>query len=393
MRAFGEILHIAKSRAFIRAFLPALFLLFFAMTLEAPAQIDPFPRANFELGFEGPLRGNGPLGGHGFFLWNHPHFREKDLYLRVVISPFIISELVRDKCPAEGHALGISLGGGFFYNNFNQIRNGVFLRSESFWGHGAGASFSYYLHPFKIFGRLPVDGQIRLGSQYAIYQRTGDTDPEYRLPPDTFIHSARVGIRFGGIPSDLVPEKALEFSIWHEVAYRLRNGLHGLPGQAQGTDHLTQQSWVRLGGIMPVWRNHTAGIMMTAGMSGNTDELSCFRMGSGLPFQSEFPFVLHGYYFREIFARSFFLLNTSYRLPPFPDLQSLLLQLNFDYALVDYFSGHALPRESLNGLGADVIVKLRKNLTVRVGYGFGVDAPRRGGFGGHEVNMLFEWKL
>ncbi len=371
----------------------------------ALAQIDPQPRANIDLGFEGPLRGNGPVGGNGpsggygplsgyvFFLWNRPHFREEDLYLRVVVSPYILSELIRDNFPAEKHAVGISIGGGFFYNNFEQIRNGEYERSESFWGHGAGASVSYYMHPFKIAGLLPVDGQIRLGSRYAFYQRTGDTDPGFRLPSDTFIHSARVGIRFGGFPPDLVTDRALEFSLWHEADYRLKSGSFGLPGQEQGTGHLTQQSWMRLGGVMPVWQNHTAGVLMTAGISGETDELSCFRMGSGLRFQGEFPFILHGYYSKEVFARSFFLLNTSYRLPPFPNMERLLLQLNYDYALVDYFSGHALPRKSLNGLGAEVIVKLRKNLTFSFGYGFGVDAPRHGGFGGHEVNVLFEWKL
>ncbi len=371
-----------------------LFFLFLAVIPRtASAQVDPEPRTNIELGFEGPLRGNGPLSGYSFLLWNRPHFHDKDLYLRVALSPYIQSELIRDNWPVDGHAVGLSIGGGFFENNFNEIRNGVYARSESFWGNGVDAAASYYLHLHKIADLMPVEAEIRLRSQYAIYERTSDTDPDYRLPPDTLINWARAGIRIGGIPPELLPDKAFELSLWYEAGYREKSGTQGLPGQDQRTGHLTQRSWGRLGGAAPVLGNHTANIMMSAGITGQTDVLSCFRMGSGLPFQNEFPFVLHGYYAGEIFARRFFLLNTSYRLPAFPGQDHVFLQFNWDYALVSYFSGHDLPRHSLNGLGAGIIIKPNKDLTFSLGYGYGVDAPRHGGFGGQEINLLAEWKL
>ncbi len=70
-----------------------------------------------------------------------------------------------------------------------------------------------------------------------------------------------------------------------------------------------------------------------------------------------------------------------------------MLQLNWDYALVNYLPDHELRRHSLNGLGADIIFELTGKLTFSAGYGYGVDAPRHGGYGGHEINLLIEWKL
>ena len=73
----------------------------------AAAQIDPEPRLNLELGVEGPLKGDGPLSGYAFLLWNRPHLLDEDLYLRAVFAPtFLMSELVLDRWPAEGHAVG-----------------------------------------------------------------------------------------------------------------------------------------------------------------------------------------------------------------------------------------------------------------------------------------------
>ncbi|WP_243374259.1 hypothetical protein [Geotalea sp. SG265] len=371
----------------------ALFLCFLMLPVQAHGEIDPERRTNLEVGGAGPLNSSGPLGGYGMLLINRPHFRDPDTYVLAIVSPYLFGEAIRDKWPSEGHAVGFSLGGGFLANNFDQIRNGRFQRSESFRGDGGDAALSYYLRPPPIAGELPVDGILRFGTRYALYQRGSATDPDFRLPADTFIHTARVGIRVGGVPPELLPEKALELSLWHEVDYRVKTGTYGLPGRVRETEHLTQQSWARLGGIMPTWGNQSASVMISAGTSGKSDELSCYRMGSGLRFQNEFPYILHGYYFQEVFARSFFLLNTSYRLTPIPDIKRLQLQLNYDYALVRYLSGHELPRNSLNGLGLDLILLLKNGITLTVGYGFGADALRRGRFDGHQLNMMFEWKM
>jgi hypothetical protein len=45
----------------------------------------------------------------------------------------------------------------------------------------------------------------------------------------------------------------------------------------------------------------------------------------------------------------------------------------------------------LPGVGANLSLALTKSLVLAVGYGSGIDAPRRHGFGGYEVDTQFEF--
>jgi hypothetical protein len=44
-------------------------------------------------------------------------------------------------------------------------------------------------------------------------------------------------------------------------------------------------------------------------------------------------------------------------------------------------------------VGADLTAALTDRLTLILGYGYGLDAPRGDSFGGHEVNTLLEFKF
>jgi hypothetical protein len=117
-----------------------------------------------------------------------------------------------------------------------------------------------------------------------------------------------------------------------------------------------------------------------------------FRLGGGSRLRAEFPLLLHGYNIEEISARRFLLVNLAYRFPIWPGQDRVHLQLLADYAWVDYIQGHRLPRSGLAGVSANLSVALTRRITLAVGYGYGVDAPRNGGFGGHAVNMQVEYK-
>jgi len=360
----------------------------------AEAQIDPERRANLEVGVEGPLRGDGPVSGYAFFLWNRPHFLDEDLYLRVVSAPtYLTSELVRDRWPTSRQAVGVGVGGGLFPYNFEEFRAGRHQERESFWGHGGEAAVSYYPRRLKVAGVLPVEGQLRLRPQYVVYQRSGDTDDGFRLPGDTAIYSGRMGVRFGGVPPELLPDVALELSLWHEASYRQVTDPYGFPERPQALEHWSQRSWGRLGGVATVAKTQTARMFVTAGATTDADTLSAFRLGSALPFRSEFPLVLHGYYPDEVFARRFWLVNASYGFPVWPGGERLKLRVSADYARIDYLPGHKLARKTLRGVGADLTVTLTPKVTLLLGYGYGLDAPRGGEFGGHEANAFVEIKF
>jgi hypothetical protein len=363
----------------------------------AEAQPDRERRTNLEVGLEHPVRGNATFDGYGFLLINRPHFPTEDWYMRVALSPiYLYAELLRDRWPADGHAVGVGIHGGASGYNFSDFRDGDYKESESFVGDGGGASLSYYWRQLKIAGVLPVEVQLRLRADYAVYDTGDDTDPAFRLPADSAIYSVRGGVRIGGVPPELFPKQALELSVYHEAKYRATAGSYGLPERPQETEHVTQRTWARAGGIFTPWLDHTVRLFFTGGIAEDTDALSVFRLGGSLPFRSDLPLILHGYNGGEVFARRFALVNASYQFAPIPGIDWFRLQLSGDYAWVSFLSDHSLPRRNLFGAGVDAIFALDKftrNATLVVGYGYGFDAPRGDQTGGHQVHVLFEKKF
>lgn len=370
-----------------------------AQTAAIPARVetpytlmDDEKRTYIEGGGEIPLRGDGPLTGYAYLFLTRPHFLDKDLYLRLVIPPgYFMSELIRDKWPSEHSAIGVGISGGLWADSQVEFRDGRFKEEESFSGHSAGGTLAYYLRGPKI-GPLPLEAQIRANPKYVWYDRTDDTSHRFRLPENTAIYDARVGVRLGGVPPELFPKAAAELSFWHAVGYRDNAGRYGLPERPEETEHFTQRTWTRLGAMYTFSGTQQVSAFLNAGIAEDSDPLSSFRLGGGLRLRAEFPLMLHGYNVEEIFARRFVLVNLAYRFPVWPDQDRVHLQLLADYARIDYLPGHHLPRNNLGGVGASLSVALTKRIMLVVGYGYGINAPRNGGFGGHSIDTQFEFK-
>ena len=354
--------------------------------------IDNESRLHFELGAEARLRGNGPLTGYIYAFLTRPHFLDKDLYLRMVVAPvYAAAELIHDRWPAENSAIGVGLGGGLFAASQVEFRDGRFKAQESFSGDSAEATLAYYHRGPKLFNRLPLEGQIRVRPRYVWYDRSGDTSDRFRLPENSPIYEGRVGLRLGGVPPELFPSAALELSVWHGIGYRDNAGRYGFAERPEETKHFTQRTWARVGGTYSFWGTQ-ATAFLNAGIAEDTDALSAFRLGGGLRMRTEFPLLLRGYNTEEIFARRYVLVNFSYRFPIWPAQDRVHLELVGDYARVAYIQNHHLPRSGLAGVGANLSFVIIKGLTLAVGYGYGVDAPRNRGFGGHEITTLLEYK-
>lgn len=354
--------------------------------------VDAEDRTRLQVGASGPLRGNGPLAGYAYAFLTRPNFLGEHLYLRAIIAPvYAAGELILDHRPTTNSALGFGLGGGLFAASHASFRDGHYEKGQSFSGNLAEATLAYYLRGPLIAGVLPLEAQIRVRPTYVIYDRDHDTLRRFRLPEDSTIYRVRAGIRVGGIPPDLFPEFAAELSLWHQISYREDAGRFGLPEQPQETKHVTQETWMRLGGIYS-FQGTQASAFLNAGIAEDSDPLSGFRLGGGLRLRAEFPFMLHGYNVNEIFARRFWLVNLAYRFPIWPGQDRVKLQLLADYARVNYIPSYRLPHTGLAGVGANLSVALTKRITLVAGYGYGIDAPRDRGFGGHEVSTLLEFK-
>lgn len=375
---------------------PRIVLLIAGLSLLAPRlahpQADPERRTTLQLGVEGPLRGDAPLAAYAYLLWNRPHLLGEDVYLRVALAPvYVDAEVVRDRWPAAGHALGLGVSGGLFANSLEEYRRGEHEPRESFSGHGAGGALSWYaLRDTRIGGRLPLESQVRLSPGYAVYERDGDTASRYRLPADSALVAMRAGIRAGGVPPELVPQQALELSLWHEATYRAEARAFGLPEHRLAARHWTQRTWARAGATLPILGTHGASVFLTAGTTEGTDTLSAFRLGGTLGLRSELPLLLRGFHAGEVFAERFVLLNVAYWLPALPWTERVRLGLAFDHARVDDAPGHPLRRSGLSGAGADLAIVLAERVTLVAGYGYGIDARRGGGYGGHEVSGRLE---
>jgi hypothetical protein len=354
--------------------------------------MDAETRTYIEGGIETPLKGNGPVTGYGYLFSTRPHFLADDLYLRLVIPPgYLISELILDHWPSQHSALGVGVSGGFFGESQTEFQNGHYESGQSFRGDSAGGTLAYYLRGPKIGGLLPIEGQIRANPKYVWYNRNGGTSRDFRLPENTALYDVRAGIRLGGVPPELFPNAAAELSVWHTLSYRDNAGQYGFAQQPQESDHFTQRTWTRLG-VTYTFGTQQLSAFLNAGIAENADALSTFRMGGGLRLRAEFPLLLHGYYVEEIFARRFWLLNLAYRFPIWPGQDLVHLQLLADFAQVDYLQGHRLPRSNLPGVGANLSVAVTKRIDLVVGYGYGINAPRGNGFGGHEFDAQFQFK-
>ena len=354
--------------------------------------IDAESRLHFEAGAEAPLRGNGPVTGYAYAFLTRPHFLEKDLYLRMIVAPvYVAAELIHDRWPTTDSAIGVGLGGGLFAASQVEFRDGRFKNKESFSGDLAEATLAYYLRGPRVGGLLPLEAQIRVRPKYVVYDRSADTSGRFRLPEDSAIFEGRAGVRLGGMPPELFPNAALELSLWHGISYRDTAGRYGFAEQPQETAHLTQRTWTRAGGTFAFWGTQ-ASAFLNAGIAEDTDALSAFRLGGGLRMRAEFPLLLHGYATEEIFAERYVLANLSYRFPIWPGQDRVHLELLGDYARVEYIKNHHLPHRGLAGVGANLSFNLTKDITLVVGYGYGVDAPRDHTFGGHEVTTQFEIK-
>ena len=354
--------------------------------------IDAKTRTRLQLGAEGPLRGNGPFTGYAYLFLTRPQFLHEDLTLRAAIAPvYATAELIRNHWPTTNSALGFGLGGGLYAASHVELRDGRFREAESFSGNTAEATLAYYLRGRKIAGVLPMEAQLRARPMYVTYDRDDDTSRRFRLPEDSAIYVSRAGIRLGGVPPRLFPESSVELSLWHQLRYREKAGRYGLPERPQRSEHFTQETWLRLGGIHS-FGSTQASAFMNAGIAEDTDALSTFRLGGSLRMRGEFPLMLQGYNVDEVRARRFWLVNLAYRFPAWPGQDRVNVQVLADYARVAFLPGYRLPHSGLAGVGANLSVALTERVTLVAGYGYGIDAPRHGGFGGHEVGTLFEYR-
>ncbi len=357
------------------------------------AQLDPVSRNLIQLGYNQPLEGHAPFAGYAFYYYNRPDFLRTNLTLRLAVAPvYLDSELGFVGALGPNTDLGVGIAGGGFSDNYYEIRDGTYYPDESFDGYGAGTSLGIY-HLFNPASQVPLNFVLRGGMHYSFYRDSDSTAPNFQLPDNHDTFAVRTGLRWGGVEPTLFPPLAMEVSAWYEGQFRTAWGPYGFNGDRQ----LNPQSQLFWGDAALAYTlpksQQSFYVRLTAGTSIDADRFSAYRIGGFLPLISEFPLSLPGYYYQEVSAKQFVLLNANYLLPLDPQ-KRWDLDLNASTAWVDYLPGEEQPGNWLSGVGGGILFHSPSDrLKILVTYAYGIDAIRSHGRGANSIGILLQLDL
>jgi hypothetical protein len=357
----------------------------------AYGQLDPEKRRSIQLGYNQPMEGRAPIAGYAFYYYNNPHFIETNLVLRLAVAPiYLDGELGFKGLISPTTDLGIGLAGGGFADTYSEIRKGNYTREESFTGHGGEVSASLYqlLNPGW---QVPLYYVARATVHRSIFEKDSDTADNFSLPPDFNSYNFRTGFRLGGREPSMTSPLAFELSLWYQLQLRGESESYGF-GNDRELEPYSQLFWGRA--LLKYTFEESQqyfDVGLTLGASARADRFSAYRLGGVLPFVSEFPLSIPGYYFQEISAEKFALINTEYSFPFTPG-KSWRFSVYGAAAPVDYLDGLEQQGHWQSGAGAGITyLSPRRAWFVSLIYGHGFQALRHGDEGSDQVGLVFQY--
>lgn len=374
------------SHTWLLAALAALFL-----STTTHAQVDPTERRLLHLGYNQPIEGKTPIALYAFYLHNQTNFLREDWTLRAAVAPvWVDAQLGWKNALGPNTDLGLLAAGGGFARTHNELRLGEWEQGETFTGHGYTTGAAAY-HVFNPNDRVPLFGIVAGTLEGSFYVRDDETDARFELPKDHTDPVLRAGLRWGGQEPDFRSPFALEVSAWYENRWRLQSGPYGFDGDRELEDSV-QLYWGRvLGRYTTSDQRHDLEFALTSGGSIDVDRLSAYRLGGMLPFASEFPLMIPGYYHDELSARNFLLLSGNYSIGISHD-NSWRFALFGAAASLDYLEGLEYPSRSHSGVGGGIGWRSpRRDWVITGFYGYGFDALRDESLGGHMVGIVLQY--
>jgi hypothetical protein len=371
----------------------ALLWLIWLIPVMSFAQIDPDKRDLLQVGYNAVFEGHQPFSGYAFYYHNQPDFlHDTNLTLRVALAPtYADSELGVAGALGPNTDIGIGAAGGGYADSYNEIHGGSFYPQESFDGYGGETSFSIY-HLFDPGRLIPLYGVLRGTAHYSIYERD-NTDPTFALPNNHLDGSVRAGLRFGGVEPTLFPALAMELSVWYEGHVRSNPGYYGYTTDPYRLDIQSHLFWSEAALSYTFDNKQNVYVRLTAGTSIDADRFSAYRLGSFLPLIAEFPLSLPGYFYQEISARDFVLLNANYLIPLDPK-KRWDLAFNASTAVVDYLPGEGQPGNWLNGVSGGIMWHSPTDrVKIMTDYAYGINAIRDGHRGANSIGLLLQIDL
>jgi hypothetical protein len=314
--------------------------------------------------------------------------------LRLAIAPvYVDGELGFKGLLGEHTDLGLGVFGGGLYNSYREVRQGNYFRDESFDGNGIGAALSLY-HNFNPGATVPLNGIVRGSVNHHFFDDNSDTADEFKLPSSQPFYTLHTGLRWGGKEPLLTPRLAAELSAWYDLQYRPDSGSYGFSG---GDRELNSVSHRFLGSALLIYTmpgsEHYFALGLMGGAVINADRFSAYRLGGALPFTSEFPLFLPGYFYEELSAEDFGLLYGLYAIPLGPS-KAWSIFAGGATAFVNYLDGLDQSGDWNSGVtgGLSFASKNRRFESVAA-FGYGIDAIRSDGRGGYSVSLMLQYNF
>jgi hypothetical protein len=359
------------------------------------AQIDPYKRDLIQLGYNQPFEGSAPISAYAFYYRNAPNFLDHtNLTLRLAIAPvYVDSELGIKDALGPNTDLGIGVAGGGFADSYYEIEQGKYIKDQSFTGNGGTLSTSLY-HLFNPGQLIPLNGVLRGEVHYADYVANSDTADNFAVPNSVTSFNVRTGFRLGGAEPVVSPDLALELSVWYEGQFRLHPQNYGFaanPYYMEAQSHLYLARGLFAYTLPESKQNFLVSV--TGGGSTGTDRFSAYRLGGLLPLSSEFPLMLPGYYYQELSATKFVVLNGNYHVP-IDRQKRWSLSLVASTAYVGYLQGLGQTDNWNSGVGGGIGYTSHSGVwQVMADYSYGFDAIRSHGRGAQSIGILVQINL
>jgi len=287
--------------------------------------------------------------------------------------------------------LGVGAFGGLYANSYQEVRGGNYYRDESFDGNGGGGSLSVY-HLFNPDGRIPLTGVLRGSFDYHAFDDTSDTSSKFVLPENQPFYTFRTGLRWGGKEPVIGPALAMELSGWYELEYRSSSGSYGFfdDRELESTSH---RLFARaLLNYTTLDKKHYITFSLQGGTVLNPDRFSAYRLGGVLPYTKEFPLNIPGYFYQELSAEDYGLINAiyTYRIGD----SNWQLIGNGAAAVVKYVDGLGQSGALNSGVGAGVgYSSENRRWKVITLFGYGIQAQRSNGEGGYNAAIAFQYNF
>ncbi len=377
----------------ISSFVSLLVIVAWLTGIKCHAQIDPFHRSLLELGYDQPLTGQGPQGVYGYYYYNHPDFFNTNTALRLALAPaYVDGEIGFKHLLSPNTDIGLGFYGGMFGANYYEVRQGQYLKRESFDGSGGGASLSVYqlLNPGRL---IPISLVARVGMSDSIFADGSETADNFSLPVDQINGFTRVGLRVAGKEPVLYPELGLELSVWFERQWHLNSDTYGFNNDRRINPN-SSLYWL-YAGLNYAWTNSGQNISFAATLGGLTeaDRFSAWRLGGVLPLVAEFPLTLPGYYFDELTATRFEHFYAAYDIP-LDAAHRWHLRPEAATAHLEYLRGFEQASSWQTGAGAGLtFAPKNQKFEVVLRYGYGFNAIRDGQEGAHSIGLLFQYNF